>query len=833
MITGYKQLTGKYLKASKKRTTLTIVGIVLSIALISAIGLFFNSMQIAQIEDARNDYGSFHIIYNKTDEELISKVINNPKIARYGFFKKGQEFEVGSNLTVGEVIATDKALELLPFRIKEGKLPVKSNEVAIEKWILGYIDKNAKIGDKIKLKDREYNLAGILENSVQTQVENQGVILLISDNVDRQSSALAVEISSETNIKAAVQELKQLADERTIMINNFLLMMQGAAEGSGAEGLYSILFIIIGIVVISTIAVIYNSFQISVVERIKQFGLLRAIGITPKQIRRIILGEASILAAIGLPLGLLLGVIAHYTIGFVFKIIGGDSVFNMSMELSPKVLLASVVLGLISIYISALIPAFYAGRISPLVAISSRASITKEKIKRRKSMFTYRLFGFEGTLASKNIKRNRKRYRITVFSIVISVVLFITFKSLMDMSMIIATVPNESKNIHFSIARDNQSTQEDMKIEEKLIEDLKSINAVEKVYGVYEGKNFKSVIDKNREIREVKDIEGIYSEHDENKTILYGTIVAYDKESFEVSKNYLDSGSVSPEKLNAENGVIIINRNSIMNGRTSKKYYGPIADMKVGDEIELQYDDLKDNSTNDWDVTEFDKNKSIKVKVAAVLNTEPFNFRGTQSGLKMITTTEVLEKLTGGEDIRPVNLNIKIKDVEMEEVTKTAIENAIKSNPSLRLINIIDNNRKEKSSNLMVQILIYGFVIVISLIGSVNIINTLTTNIILRKREFAALRSIGLTQRGLRKMIVLEGLLYGVMGTIYGSIIGCLIAYMMYGGFRGGSEISWHIPWEAMAIAGSGALIIGYLSVLVPLGRIKKENLVEAIREEL
>lgn len=833
MITGYKQLTGKYIKASKKRTVLTIAGIVLSVALISTIGLFFYNMQIANIQDAKNTFGSFHIIYNKTDDNLVNKVINNPKVSRYGFFKKGQIHEVSGKLTAVEIITTDKALELLPYKVKEGKLPVNNNEAAIEKWMIHYIDKSAKIGDKIKVGDKEYNLVGILENSSQTQVENQGMILLKSDNLDRQSASLAVEISSKTKIKSAIAELKQLAPENTIAINNYLLMMQGAAEGSGMQGLFMIISIIIGIVVISTIAVIYNSFQISVVERIKQFGLLRAIGTTPKQIRRIVLGEASILAVIGIPFGLLLGIIAHYTIGLVFKILGGESVFNMPMVMSPEILLGSAALGLVSIYISALIPALFAGRISPLVAISSRTSITKENIKRRKSMLIYKIFGFEGALASKNIKRNRKRYRITVFSIVISVVLFVTFKSFVDMTLTVAKVPNESKNIHFSIIRDAQSTKEDLKIDEKLIESIRSINSVEKVYRVYDGYYFKAVIDKDREIKEVKNIQGIYTRQDENRTLLKGTVAAYDNESLEAAKNYLNSGAIDVKKLNDENGVIIINKNKILNSRTDKKYYGPVADMKVGDVINLNYLERKEDGSYTWDGSEFNRENSKKVKVIAVLNEEPFNFRGDPSSLKMITTPEVLGKLAEGTDIRPINLNIKIKDVKLEEASKTAIEGIIQSNPSLKLINNIDNNRKDKTSMLMVQILIYGFVVVISLISSVNIINTLTTNIILRKREFAALKSIGLTQKGLRKMIVLEGVLYGIMGTVYGSIIGAILAYLMYRAFGAAGEIAWNIPWQAIIIAGIGALVIGYLSVLAPLGRIKKENLVEAIREEL
>ena len=144
---------------------------------------------------------------------------------------------------------------------------------------------------------------------------------------------------------------------------------------------------------------------------------------------------------------------------------------------------------------------------------------------------------------------------------------------------------------------------------------------------------------------------------------------------------------------------------------------------------------------------EFGKGKINKVKVMAIVEDEPFNFRGDQEALKVITTEEVGKILIGKNEIKPINLNIAINDIKNEEMAKTEIEAAIKSNASLNLTNNIDENRRGKSGMLIMKILIYGFVVVVSLIGSVNIINTLTTNIILRKREFAALKSIGLTQR--------------------------------------------------------------------------------------
>ena len=294
MITSYKQLTGKYLKKNKKRTTLTIIGIMLAVALISTIGLFFKGMQDSQIEYAINSSGSYHLAFQKTNEKLISKIVNNPKVARSGLYTISEEIKINDKLVVNVITATDKALELFPYKAKIGRLPEKENEVAMEKWALSHIDKDVKVGNKIKIEKKEYTLVGILEDNIQTQVNGNGVILSKNNKINKQNAQLLVEISSKTNLKTAVNELKQLGEKDTVTENSYLLQMQGAGEGgSNLRGLYVTLAIIIGIVLISTIAVIYNSFQISVVERIKQFGLLRAVGTTPIQIRKIVLREAT------------------------------------------------------------------------------------------------------------------------------------------------------------------------------------------------------------------------------------------------------------------------------------------------------------------------------------------------------------------------------------------------------------------------------------------------------------------------------------------------------------------------------------------------------------
>lgn len=850
MISSYKQLTGKYLKANKKRTLLTIIGIILSIALISTIGFFIVGMQQAQIEDIKNDYGSWHVSFSAPEEDIVSKVANNPKVLKSGMYQQGEQINIEKELKLSPIIASDKALELLPMKIKEGRFPRVKNEIALEKWVLPYLGDNIKVGDNIKIQNIGYTLTGILQDSVDTQSQKNGRMLLISDNIDKTKAVLLAEVSPKTNLKNAVKELTALTDKKITRINDKgqkvqmpsvvknspLIDMQGGGDwNSGLAQMYSSVAVIIGIVIIATIAVIYNSFQISVVERVKQFGLLRAIGMTPKQIRKIVLREATILSIIGIPIGVLLGIAAISVIGLIFKIIGGETVVFMKLTISPIVIIISVFVGLASVYISAIIPAFFAGRISPLVAINSRTSITKEKIKKRRSLIIGRLFKFEGMLAVKNIKRNKKRYRVTVFSIIISVVLFITFKSFMDMTLNISKDLNESKNVHFLI----QDNSQDSGIDNDIIQNIKKLNSVDKVFKGYNSYNFVSPMDKDRVTAGGK-VYGVARNIDgKEKIVMNAAINIYDDAALQVSRKYIQSGSVDIDKINSENGVILINKNEFMNDKTNKSYVGSVVNLKVGDEVELQYagettNIITNNGRGSTSRLNFEEKKgeTKKVKIMAILREDPFNFNGDQSGLKFITTEEMAKRLMGKKGINITSLNISLKNVRDEESSKLQLENIIKSKPSLTLINYLDYNRNSKSAILMIQILVYGFIIVVSLIGSVNIINTITTNIILRKKEFASLKAIGLTQKSLKKMIVIEGILYGIVGTIYGSIIACGLSYMIYKGMSGIKDMVWPVPWQAMIIAAVFSILIGYLSVLSPLSRINKENLIESVRED-
>ena len=190
MIKSYKEITGKYLRLNKKRTMLTLIGIILSVALISAIGFFFKSMQEAQVQDMKNSYGSWHLMYSKVDDSLIAKIKSNPNILRSGTYAIGNEVNITDKLKVREVFASDQGLKLMPYKLKEGRLPEKNTEIVLEKWFLGKIQNGARPGDIIKILDKEYTLVGILNDTYKNQYEGMGELITKDSEVNRKNSIL-------------------------------------------------------------------------------------------------------------------------------------------------------------------------------------------------------------------------------------------------------------------------------------------------------------------------------------------------------------------------------------------------------------------------------------------------------------------------------------------------------------------------------------------------------------------------------------------------------------------------------------------------------------------
>lgn len=641
-----------------KRTILTVVGIVLSVALISTVGLFMKGSQLSLIENIKKLNGvSFHVGISDYDEGILNKIKFNPQIELFGLMSQGDIIPVG-DVSVQMNFADHHALQFLTFSILDGKLPTNDHEAAVDSWVLPYIKKDLQIGDSFELDGTTFRLVGLLNNSDFTQKNKEGRLLTYKSEFAIGEGRILIEINEKADFNEVLDELKSMTEDNNIEINSDLIR---ALKPESDQSLLAILVIVVSIVVISTIVVIYNSFQISVVERMKQFGLLRSIGATRKQIRQIVMKEAAVLAFIAIPIGIVCSLLALAILQAFFWMLldkGSDvSFFNIDW----KILLSSSILTLIAVLVSSYFPAFFAGRISPLLAISSRLSIKKERIKKQNNKLLRKHFSFPLSMAIKNVKRNKSRYIVTILSIIISSILFITFSSLMD--------------IAFSSKLVNDPSESDLTI-----------------------------------------------------------------------------------YLQEENNV----------------------------------------SSENLEVLEH---------------------------LKLIkNVSEVSEQ--------DLNFKIELKDTNQSISTVEDIQKTIGKKHDITVVNNFEENKAKNEEARTIKVLVYAFIVVISLIGSVNILNTITISIMIRRKELATLKSIGMSQRDLKKMIIYEALIYGFSGSLQGIFYGCILSYVIYTAVFGLFHIEWSIPYTACFITFAAALLISYLSVLLPLRRIQQDNIIDTIREE-
>lgn len=660
LISSYKQLSSKYLKGNMKRTILTLIGIILSVALISTVGLFMKGSQLSQIENIKKLNGfSFHFGISNYNEALVNKIKYNPLIASYGFMSQGGIVSVGE-VSVQKNFADHSAMEFLTYSLVDGRLPANDREAAVDSWTLPYMKKGLQIGDSFELDGQTYQLVGLLDNRAFTQNKKVGRLLTYKHDFAIGEGRILAEINEKANFQEVLEEIKSLTEDENLVINEELIRV--LKPGSN-QSILAVLVIVVSIVVIATVVVIYNAFQISVVERMKQFGLLRSIGATRKQIRQIVMREAAALAVIAIPVGLVCSILAVAALQSIFTILLEDGAGVAFFHIDWRILFISSIIALTAVLASSYYPAFFAGRISPLLAISSRLSIKKEAIKKHKNNVLKKPLSFPLSLAFKNVKRNKNRYTITILSIIISSVLFITFSSMMD----IAFASKYVKDL---------STKSDLSI-----------------------------------------------------------------------------------SLQQDHGDFSAERQQILELLKSVENVSEVKEQDLSFEIELK-----------------DKTQSV--------------------------------------------------------TTVAHIDESVGKKHAITIVNHIDENKVKKDSELVIKVLIYSFITVISLIGSLNILNTITISIIIRRKELAALKAIGMSQKNLKKMIIYEALIYGFSGSLQGIFFGCILSYIIYLAASGVLRVEWTIPYEACLITFVSALFISFLSVLIPLRKIQKDNLIDVIREQ-
>lgn len=842
------RLTIKNLRLNKKRTIVTIIGIILSTALMVGIGLLFSSFQDLMIRDTIGYSGKYEANYSDVDLDKL----NNIKDKGFTYFYEkpiGFSKIESSNEYKPYMYITSVNKEYFDeLKLIEGSFPKNENEAVISNHVITNGGLNYKVGDIVTFTYGSRNIDGdiTLANSELVDGEfltNEGThtykIVGIVDRSNFESysasgyTAFTVDVNSDNGnvnlyvmfnknkkiIKQSEELAKELNYNGDINYNSTLLALYGESTyGNVMSSMGGMMIIMLSLVSIGCIIVIYNSFAISVMERKKEFGLLSSIGTTKRQLSHTVFFEALVVGVIGIILGIL-G--AYIGIGCVILIINNlisDMLeYKLHLVTNPLFIIIPVIFMIIVIGVSAFIPSRRASKVSPIEAIRQNDDIKINKKKIRTSKLVLKLFGIEGEIALKNIKRNKKKYRVTIVSLFISIVLFISFSSYMNYTLNTASSVMGEVPYDYQISYFGDDPNNDKEALDKINEIVKSSDVKE--YVSYSVSNL-SIIGNYTYSDEYLDFyKSAYGENGikalNNLKYQYISIYILDDNSYNKYKKLIGLDKDSVILLNKFKGVSYGNNKRV-------NYNIPVINNGNINIKICNFDNDEDVDTTKYCNNNIDNifvtNKSFDL-------IEEFSY---MDDFKLVVNKKLYDSISDSSTHYTQFNIISDNTNNIDKLTKE-----LDKYSNVNYTNIKEAMKQANNLILVVKILMYGFISLVTLIGVTSVFNTISTSMALRKREFAVLRSIGLTNRGFNKILFFESLFFGMKSLIFAIPVSIGITVLIHYALADMVSISTIIiPWKYIIISIVSVFVIVLLTMMYSTSKIKKHNIIEQIREE-
>ena len=850
-----KKLTLKSLKLNKKRTIVTIIGIILSTALICAVAGMITSVQKTLINYAKSHSGNYHVCFKNIPNDELKYIKENKNVQNYFLSKnvgygKLEKVENEYKPYIFVMEYDKKGLEQGGVTLLEGRMPENSNEIVIPEHLIKSGKINYTIGEKITLnlgkrqtkdgleltqddalltdeseetesssksksetedleeivdtKEHTYTIVGIIERSNYKGIEGFSApgytaISYIDNENDINTANISVLYSNLKDFQKKTEDIKSIIEKNigssvTVSYNSSLIDYEGGVSDTTMASLYSVGAVVIVIIILSSVFVIRNSFSISVSEKTKQYGMLSSIGATKKQIKKSVLYEGFYIGIIGIPLGILCGMLAVVILLQVVNVLLGDSLNEKCVFSIPILaIIASIVISAITIYLSCILPARRASKISPIEAIRGNDDIKIKAKKVKTSKITKKLFGIGGVIASKNLKRNKKKYRTTVISLVVSISIFISLSSFLDYGGKIVNV--YYKDLGYDIS-----------VYDGTVENYNEITKLDNVEEYSYSYMTEGSVDINKYGSEFGK-KRIAKDSEETNSI---TIILINNDYFKKFIEHLGIQSTNYKDIAIleDDAYEYIDEKTVF-----ENYYS----LKTGDSIEITL-------TN---------GEKRTVKISKKTDERPMGYKNVYSnGGYLFVSEDFIQDKSDKKSFHVGGLLIKSQNPDELE---NEINNLKKTNnlySKLYINNISKYVEENQKIILLISIFLYGFIAVITLIGVTNIFNTITTNMILRSKEFANLKSVGMTTKEFNRMIRLESILYGLKSLLIGIPLGLIGSYCIYNGIAKGLDFGYILPLKSIIIAIIFVFIIVGLTMKYSLNKINKQNIIETIRED-
>ena len=899
----FTKLTQRYLSKNKTRTIVTLIGIIVSMALFTAVieGAYSGYQFLKNREIAVT--GEWQVIMNNVNEEGLEEAKTNKQIEKYenvytlGFAEVANENDGKPYLLVQSLGDTEHAL--FPINLVSGRMPEKEDEILLPENFIANAKEKYQVGDTITLETGQrfiekeqlsentpYQEKESLKNTTKHTFTIVGIMerlpfeieefscpgyTCITNGFHTDNQKLFLTIHSPSKMQDFL--MRQTISDSYVPHSD-LLRFYGAFKASGERSvLIGLTTVLVLLIAYGSISLIYNSFSISISERIRQFGIMRSIGASNRQIRRMVLFEAFLLAIIGIVLGIIVGCVG---IGVTLAWVQNNFIVNITnkvglglrLVISPLPILIAVLICLVTTIVAAYIPAYKAIHKSAIEAIRQSDEIIIKPNEVKTTKLTQKLFGFAGVMATKNFKRNKRKYRSTILSLALSVILFISAASLtqyVSRMLLIQSSNDHKMNVMYNVYTDEQEDVVQRFNTIKAIPEIQNIAITQKIFDeVYIQRNYIAseywTAENQQYLRRIKDAVGVnvelifvdddtfqnlckqnkidsssYFDETSPKGLLYNHVI----QQF-IRENKAIARDVSVIDTDANNVPMFVREYKEIEGYASlhepyikdgKQYYlfypiEYIEEMKGYENLDLRKAKL-------YPVEEID----IDIPLVAGTQIKENLFTLSRNTMQLIYPRSMATTLFTNTDTNYIkrlsNPEIGIQTDNHAIVTQKLEK--IKKDNGWSADQIYDFDRDRQNNRmfiLVINVFSYGFILLIGVISIANVFNTISTNIILRRKEFAMLRSVGMSEKGFQRMLNYECLIYGGRSLAIGLPISFIFSFFIHYVINQMVQVDYFIPYISVLLAIAMVFVVVFITMLYTTRKIRRNNVIEELRIE-
>lgn len=803
-----------YIKKYKNRSISIGIGIVLGIALIVGVGSLSFSAKEQNIKQTEYELGSYFVRYGDLNDTQVkdienikvnglnednskSKKNNNPNISKLGLLTYYDSSTPDSDDLMNIVSVNRELLELQNTELIKGNFPKKTNEVVIEKWVLDNLEVKAEVGQKVTVdlfgrkKKETFVVSGVLKDRAREKSSGIMEIFLNRDlKKSNEKTDAYVRFEDDKNILKNIYTISNAlgVDEEHIGINGMLLEAMGQLE----EIDYNLIYSAIAAAIVLAI-VVYGVFNISIIQRISEYGLIRAIGGKLSDIVKLLLTELLLIWLVSLPIGVAVG----YLVAVLLKKVSGNVFTEMAVELStisvPIEIIgfASVVSLLIIVFIVVLL-AWKIKRISPIDEIRGniKTSVDKKRnqkmIRKRKnnSLSYSKIIPIEIKMAMKNVLRNKSGFAITLISMCLGSVMFLASSFYSDL------MKDQQKKLE-EVSRVNTDFKISMIITKPMyagysikdIEDIRSINGVENVDEIRS--LYARMFLKENQILDKeyfkKENEGTYTKNvlggllvdcGNGDKILKSGVYGYNDTLLKKLDKHLAKGNVDLKEMNNEEVAIA------MVPKNNGKY---TVGVDIGDKLKVTFREDGISSEEYLKMTDTGgKYITKEFKIVGIVNelVDYSDYYVDDRSVNLVLSNKQFEKFSGYKNAQIVNIEMN-DNANREKVAKQILTIANRTSGNV-FADLTEERMTLAAMEENKQMFINAIIGILFLISIINIVNNIKYSMVSRRAEFGIIRAVGADNKMFRKIVLSEGLMYGLYSGVISVIVALIVCWGIY-----------------------------------------------------